>query len=36
LETHKNVKEIILEEGLMKAEDLEKVFSRSNIIGKRE
>jgi aspartate ammonia-lyase len=36
LETHRNVKEIILEEGLMKAEDLEKVFSRSNIIGKRE
>lgn len=36
LETHRNVKEIILEEGLMKAEDLERVFSRSNIIGKRE
>ena len=36
LETHRNVKEIILEEGLMKAEDLERVFSRSNMIGKRE
>ena len=36
LETNRNVKDIVVEEGLMKAEDVERVFSRSNLIGKRE
>jgi aspartate ammonia-lyase len=36
LETNRNVKDIVIEEGLMKAEDVERVFSRSNLIGKRE
>jgi aspartate ammonia-lyase len=36
LETNRNVKDIVVEEGLMKAEDIEKVFSRSNLIGRRE
>ena len=36
LETNRNVKDIVVEEGLMKAEDVEKVFSRSNLIGRRE
>lgn len=36
LETDRNVKDIVVEEGLMKAEDVERVFSRSNLIGKRE
>jgi aspartate ammonia-lyase len=36
LETNRNVRDIVVEEGLMKAEDVERVFSRSNLIGKRE
>ena len=36
LETNRNVKDIVVEEGLMKAEDVERVFSRSNLIGRRE
>lgn len=36
LETNRNVKDIVVEEGLMKADDVEKVFSRSNLLGKIE
>jgi aspartate ammonia-lyase len=36
LETNRNVKDIVVEEGLMKAEDVEKAFSRSNLIGKKK
>lgn len=36
LATNRNVKDIVLEEGLMKAEDVERIFSRSNLIGKKE
>jgi aspartate ammonia-lyase len=36
LETNRNVKDIVVEEGLMKAEDIERVFSRSNLVGKRD
>ena len=36
LDTNRNVKDLVVEEGLMKAEDVEKVFSRSNLIGKRD
>jgi aspartate ammonia-lyase len=35
LETNRNVKDLVIEEGLMKAEDVERVFSPSNLIGKR-
>jgi aspartate ammonia-lyase len=34
LETNRNVKDIVVEEGLMNADDIEKVFSRSNLMGK--
>ncbi|MGH9911582.1 MAG: aspartate ammonia-lyase [Nitrososphaeraceae archaeon] len=34
LETNRNVKDIVIEEGLMNADDIEKVFSRSNLMGK--
>ena len=36
LETNRNVRDIVVEEGLMNADDVEKVFSRSNLIGKIE
>jgi aspartate ammonia-lyase len=36
LETNRNVKDIVVEEGLMNADDVEKVFSRSNLMGKVE
>lgn len=36
LETNRNVKDIVVEEGLMKADDVEKLFSRSNLLGKIE
>ncbi|MGI0042847.1 MAG: aspartate ammonia-lyase [Nitrososphaeraceae archaeon] len=36
LETNRNVRDIVVEEGLMNADDVEKVFSRSNLMGKIE
>lgn len=36
LKTNRNVKDIVVEEGLMKAEDAERVFSRANLIGRRQ
>jgi aspartate ammonia-lyase len=36
LETNRNVRDIVVEEGLMNADDIEKVFSRSNLMGKIE
>jgi aspartate ammonia-lyase len=36
LETNRNIRDIVVEEGLMNADDVEKVFSRSNLMGKIE
>ncbi|HZD33596.1 MAG TPA: aspartate ammonia-lyase [Nitrososphaeraceae archaeon] len=36
LKTNRDVKDIVVQEGLMKAEDAERVFSRANLIGKRQ
>jgi aspartate ammonia-lyase len=36
LETKKNVRQLILEEGLMTPEEVERAFSRANLIGKKQ